>query len=98
MSHVILVAFEVYGDDEQTAQEHLMAALPRPEPVTRDLECWWVAEDQRFDRSDCESAVFVPLGMTQRQARAILEGQHQPPPTLLTRLLNRLGHLKGEQP
>lgn len=29
---------------------------------------WWIAEDDRSDRSDCASAVFVPMG---RQADAI---------------------------
>lgn len=34
---------------------------------------WWIAEDDRSDRSDCDSAVFVPNGMTQAEAKAVLE-------------------------
>lgn len=31
-------------------------------PDTPGLECWWVAEDDRHDRSDNDSAIFVPRG------------------------------------
>ena len=62
MTHVVLVAFEVEGTDVKDAQTNLMAALPRPW-YTRGIECWWIAEDERYDGSDNDSAVFVPVGM-----------------------------------
>ncbi len=62
MTHVIMVAFEVEGTDWEDAQRNLMAALPRPW-YTRGIECWWIAEDVRYDGSDNDSAVFVPVGM-----------------------------------
>lgn len=61
MTHVIMVAFEVEGTDWEDAQRNLMAALPRPW-YTRGIECWWIAEDERYDGSDNDSAVFVPIG------------------------------------
>lgn len=33
---------------------------------------WWVAEDDRHDRSREPSAVLLPSGMTQEQARSLL--------------------------
>lgn len=38
------------------------------------LEDWWVAEDDRQDRSDCDSAVFVPKGM-QTHCRQVMVHQ-----------------------
>lgn len=60
-SHVMLVAFEVRGNGWQEAQENLIDILPKPS-TTAFLDCWWIAEDTRFDGSDCDSAVFVPMG------------------------------------
>lgn len=61
--HVILVAFTVIADDFEAAQRDLMDVLPQPQaPWNRGLTSWWIAEDERYDRSDNDSAVFVPMG------------------------------------
>ena len=60
-SHVVLVAFEVEGVSMANAQANLERVLPHPAD-TLDVECWWVAMDERYDRSDNDSAVFVPMG------------------------------------
>lgn len=59
--HTILVAFCVNGDSIKDAENKLMALLPDPN-IGRDLEAWWIAEDERHDRSDHFSAVFVNKG------------------------------------
>lgn len=75
MSHVVLVAFEVKADSFEDAQEYLMAnVLPsgskrnavrsmaelREIDPDRNVESWWIAEDERYDHSDMGSAVFIP--------------------------------------
>ena len=81
MSFVVLVAFEVDADDMEHAQQQLMNKLlpiaPFPRNVSNWLECWWIAEDERYDRSDLDSAVFVPPGTSQEQARDVLRN-HMP--------------------
>lgn len=76
MSTIVLVAFEVYADDMEDAQEQLMNKLlptaPFPRRYTGWLDSWWIAMDERYDDSDLESAVFVPSYMTQVQARDVL--------------------------
>ena len=76
MSTVVLVAFEVCADDMEDAQQQLMDKLlpnaPFPREYTEWLDSWWIAMDERYDRSDLESAVFVPFYMTQVQARGFL--------------------------
>jgi hypothetical protein len=62
--HVFLVAVTVEAEDRETAERHLHTVLPTP---GEEVESWWIAEDDRRDRSDNDSAVFVPLG-TQRLA------------------------------
>lgn len=77
--HVILVAFTVFGDTRETAEAALTQAIAikhlRERVTVVDIEgdypavdSWWVAEDDRRDRSDNDSAVFVPLG---RQSEAV---------------------------
>lgn len=63
-SRVILVAYEVNAPTMKDAQETLMRYLPTPphEVSNGEIECWWIAEDERYDRSDNDSAVFVPMG------------------------------------
>ena len=75
-THVILVAFQVEGDTRKDAHEQLFDYLPNhPSPkTTPGLECWWVAEDDRLDNSDNDSAVFVTPGK-QRIASFILGDQ-----------------------
>lgn len=73
--HVVLVAFGVEADTMEEAQEHLMQflipTLASNNPNS-NVEEWWIAEDERYDRSDNEAAVFIPLGITQLRAREIL--------------------------
>lgn len=82
MGHIILVAFEVETDDDYDNSTHSRAAaelalhdrlIPLLEIVGHPspIESWWVAEDDRHDRSDLDSAVFVHKG-SQREALAIL--------------------------
>ena len=74
----VLIAFCVLGaESEEAAQNLLFDRMPSGDaPLTSDpdgvqLDSWWVAEDTRFDRSDCDSAVFVNPGK-QAEARALL--------------------------
>lgn len=75
--HVILVAFTVgnLGDvwTFKQAQKWLMknALSPLLRSTDKDVT-WWIAEDERYDGSDCGSAIFVPNGMTQKQAGKLL--------------------------
>ena len=57
--HTILVAFTVEADTREQAHENLLITLPEPNGF---LDSWWVAEDDRTDGSDCDSAVFVHQG------------------------------------
>jgi len=66
--HVILVAFSVEAPSRTEAQEMLLPALPRPGAI---VTSWWVAEDDRIDGSDNDSAVFVPPG-AQHKVSSIL--------------------------
>lgn len=75
MEHVIIVAFGVTAESRKEAEEFLHGALPRPNetvplPAQR-IEDWWVAEDERYDRSDNDSAVFCIPGK-QQEARDLL--------------------------
>jgi DNA/RNA endonuclease G (NUC1) len=74
MTHTILVAFEVNADSFEDAQavlaEQVLPCAANVNGITldrirkwsedRNIECWWTAEDERYDGSDCDSAVFVP--------------------------------------
>lgn len=76
MEHVILVAFQMRDayEDRQEAEAALTAAL---QPVltghsqSGPAECWWVAEDDRHDGSDNDSAVFVHPGTQQLSASVL---------------------------
>jgi hypothetical protein len=74
--HVILVAFDVQASTRRAAHELLVETLvERINPVLTGgtgIDSWWVAEDDRTDHSDCDSAIFVPLGM-QATAQAALD-------------------------
>ena len=60
-SETILVAFCVMAKDRAEAQRLLMNRLPDPEADCHNvIDCWWIAEEDRIDGSDNDSAVFVP--------------------------------------
>lgn len=58
--HTILVAFTMEADTREQAHQKLLWLLPVNTPP--GIESWWVAEDDRTDGSDCDSAVFVTPG------------------------------------
>ena len=61
--HVILVAVGVRGRTREAAERALHQVMPRPSSGPHALvECWWIAEDDRHDGSDNDSAIFVPKG------------------------------------
>lgn len=61
MTHTILVAFAVNATDRAEAQRLLMQRLPNPESDFHEvIDCWWIAEDDRIDGSDNDSAFFIP--------------------------------------
>lgn len=73
---VLLVAFDIFGRDAEDAHKWLMENLPEAGQTHGDvgeifLDSWWVANDERFDRSDTDSAVFVSKG-NQAAARKLL--------------------------
>ena len=79
--HTVIVAFVVQAGNFEQAQEQLMDhILPTEEGDARTweragLDQWWMAEDERYDGSGVggpDSAVFVPKGMSQREARRLL--------------------------
>lgn len=69
--HTILVAFTLDAPDRRLAEAHLHSILPSPQGNPDALTSWWVAEDDRRDRSDNDSAVFVTPGQ-QRRASILL--------------------------
>jgi hypothetical protein len=72
MAHTILVAFAVNGTTREEAEQTLMGRLPNPESDCHEtIDCWWIAEDDRIDGSDNDSAVFVPKGTQAQWQRAV---------------------------
>lgn len=78
----VLVAFTVGAQsaaDGVTAHEaqHLLCVLLRPlvgeSNGTANVMEWWIAEDDRIDGSDNESAVFVPRDINTVTARVALD-------------------------
>ena len=77
---VLMVAFDVSGDNAEQVHTWLQNQMPEcgehasgyirgGSPI--NLDSWWVANDDRFDGSDCDSAVFVTQG-NQEAARVLL--------------------------
>lgn len=66
MGEVVLVAVETNYPSMLAAQTMLIGKLKGF--VDEDIDSWWFAEDERYDRSDCDSAVFVKPG---KQAEAV---------------------------
>ena len=76
MEHVILVAFQMKDDGGTRADAEADLTKALQSVLTSHggpAECWWVAEDDRHDGSDNDSAVFVYPG-TQERAAGILVG------------------------
>jgi len=59
--HTFLVAFVVDTAKREDAEEYLRNLLPDPN-LHEALDCWWIAEDDRRDGSDNDSAFFVEKG------------------------------------
>lgn len=87
-STVFLVAFCVQGiASREVAEAVLLTHLPRPDGCAVNVEdenngwldCWWVAEDDRHDGSDCDSAVFVPKGQQTSWARQVRDADYECP-------------------
>lgn len=72
---VLLIAFDITAPDALAAHEWLMDNMPAVglggDNDEINLDSWWIANDERFDRSDTDSAVFVAMGK-QEEARALL--------------------------
>lgn len=81
--HVVLVAFDVVAPGRREA---LLALLEILDLRHRDgfgaggrvargaVQAWWMAEDIRVDRSDCDSAVFCVKGR-QCETTALLRAE-----------------------
>jgi hypothetical protein len=79
--HVILVALQISGAASRAeAEKYLVSRLPRPEDYRAGplLECWWVAEDDRHDGSDNDSAVFVTPGKQHLASRFLRNAGYTP--------------------
>lgn len=74
---VLMVAFDLKGTSAGLVHEWLHNQMPKPgmhsDDIGKDidLDSWWVANDERFDGSDTDSAVFVAKG-NQKKAREVL--------------------------
>lgn len=79
IEHVFLTAVVVAAKDRETAEKYLHKMLPDAEPWTEEgvaqgvggIDSWWVAEDDRRDRSDCDSAVFCIPGKQKEAVKAL---------------------------
>lgn len=69
--HTILVAFTVHAPTVELAQQRLMVRLPGGVPDLNHVDSWWIAEDERYDGSDNDSAVFVPKGEQEKWHRKV---------------------------
>lgn len=77
--HVILVAIVVATPDDGTredAEQHLHSVMPRPQSSSLDqqtftVDSWWIAEDERYDGSDNDSAIFVSPGNQEVASRLL---------------------------
>ncbi len=84
---VFLVAFSVQGmPNREDAEDLLLMHLPRPRGLNaagahdnKWLDSWWLAEDERRDGSDCDSAVFVPKGQQKAWATMVKDAEGECP-------------------
>lgn len=75
MHDVIIMAFEVDTKTEnpQTAlMGHLQHLVPETWDTDNEVVSWWIAQDERLDGSDNDSAVFVKKG-NEREAQDLLK-------------------------
>lgn len=73
---VLLVAFDLRGISARDVHDTLTNLMPKADAFYGEnedvyLDSWWVANDERFDGSDTDSAVFVSKG-NQEEARILL--------------------------
>lgn len=52
----------VSAASHQDVHDFLKASTLGPASEEGSIDCWWVAEDDREDGSDCDSAIFIPRG------------------------------------
>lgn len=52
----------VVAMDEKDVHDFLLASPKGPNSEDAVIDSWWIAEDDRQDRSDNDSAIFVPRG------------------------------------
>ena len=71
--HTILVAFTVEGLTREDAMRSLKIELPEPDRYVTHVSSWWIAEDDRTDGSDTDSAVFCARGLQHRASQALFE-------------------------
>lgn len=80
---VILVAIQVDAEDETVAQALVMPHLRAMLTSSALINAWWIAEDNRIDGSDNDSAVFVNPGEKTAAARLLfrhgMTGYHNIP-------------------
>lgn len=76
--HIITVGFSVRGQSREDAHRNLHRVLPVP-TESPDLEQWWVAEDDRLDGSDNDSAVYIPMGSQAAVSRLLAAAGLTPP-------------------
>lgn len=69
--HTILVAFTVEAETRKQAHESVQREMPKPSE-SQTITSWWVAEDDRHDRSDNDSAVFVTPGAAEAAFKVLL--------------------------
>lgn len=70
---VTLIAFQTGSKSQLHAQTILMAALDDFIARNPEVYAWWVAMDERYDRSDCDSAVFCTQGQQLMSQAALIE-------------------------
>lgn len=74
---VLMVAFDLRGRSAEDVHRWLHTQMPEDNFTHSSmygdvhLDLWWVANDERFDSCDFESAVLVSMG-NQAEARALL--------------------------
>lgn len=82
-AHIILVAIHMRHNTREGAMELIATGL-NSSPILSPhaergglghVEAWWIAEDDRVDGSDCDSAVFVFPGMQHTAAELLLENE-----------------------